>query len=87
MHTYRRRKETLGVLGEHALRHKSVYISVNYNTNFKFLKTLFIFTIWKGLSQKTITRYCPFKDGPPNCINRSRPREQTQLITNSALHA
>ncbi len=52
MRTWRRRKETLGVLGEYVKRHKSVYISVNNNMNFNFLKILFIYTIWNGLSQK-----------------------------------
>ncbi len=61
MRTWRRRKETLGGLGEYAKRHKSVYISVNNNTKFNFLKILFIFTICNGLSQKTISRYCPFE--------------------------
>ncbi len=45
MHTWRRRKEALGLLGEYAKRHKNVYISVNNNnTNLKkyifFLSTL-----------------------------------------------
>ena len=62
-HTWRRRKETLGVFGEYTKRHKSVYISVNNHTNFYFLKILFINTVWNGLSQKNIPRYCPFK-GP-----------------------
>jgi hypothetical protein len=42
MRTWRRRKETLGVLGEYAERHKSVYISGNNNTNLNWLKILFI---------------------------------------------
>jgi hypothetical protein len=46
MRTWRRRKETLGVLGEHAKRHKSVYISVNNNMNLNFLKILSNYTIW-----------------------------------------
>jgi hypothetical protein len=29
--------------------------------NFKFFRILFIYTIWDGLSLKTISRYCPFK--------------------------
>jgi hypothetical protein len=29
--------------------------------NFNFLKILFIYTLWHGLSQKIISRYCPFK--------------------------
>jgi hypothetical protein len=63
MYTCRKRKETLGVLGEHAMRHKSVYISVTYNTNFKFLKILFIFTIWNGLSQKPSHATVPLRMG------------------------
>jgi len=38
-------------------------IFVNNNTNFKFFLILSIYTIWDGLSQKTISRYCPFKSG------------------------
>jgi hypothetical protein len=37
MRTWKRRKETLGVLGENVKRHKNVYISVNNNTNFNIL--------------------------------------------------
>jgi hypothetical protein len=29
--------------------------------NFKFFLILSIYTIWDGLSLKTISRYCPFK--------------------------
>jgi hypothetical protein len=61
MRTWRRRKETLGLLGEYAKRHKSVYISVNNITNFILLKILFTYTIWNGLSQKTISPYGPLK--------------------------
>ena len=46
MRTWRRRKETLGVLGEYAKRHKSVYISVNNNTNLKKNYILSIYAIW-----------------------------------------
>ncbi len=42
-------------------RHKSMYISVNNNTNKKFFLVLSIYTRWDGLSQNTIPRYCPFK--------------------------
>ncbi len=42
---------------------ESVYISVNYNTNFKKILILSICTIWDILSLKTISRYCPFKLG------------------------
>ncbi len=38
-----------------------MYIFVNNNTNFNFLKILSNYTIWDRLSQKTISRYCPFK--------------------------
>ena len=53
---------TLGVFSQYAMRHKSVYIFVNNNnTNFNFLKILSNYTLWDRLSQKTISRYCPFK--------------------------
>ena len=61
MRTWRRRKETLGVFSYSAKRHKSAYISVNNNTNLKKFCVLSIYTRWDGLSQKTISRYCPFK--------------------------
>ncbi len=61
MRTWRRRRETLGVLGEHAKRHKSVYISVNNNTSLKKIYNISICTIWDALGLKTISRYCPFK--------------------------
>ncbi len=32
--------------------------------NFKFFWILSIYTIWDGLSLKTISRYCPFKHHP-----------------------
>jgi hypothetical protein len=35
MRTWRRLKETLGVFPQYAKRHKSVYISVNNNMNYK----------------------------------------------------
>ncbi len=63
MRTWRRRKDTLGVFSIYAKRHKSVYIFVNNNTNVKIFWILSIYTIWDGLSQKTISRYCPFKEG------------------------
>ncbi len=40
---------------------KCLYISVNNNSNFKNFQILSIYTIWDGLSQKTISLYCPFK--------------------------
>jgi hypothetical protein len=44
--------------------YKCVYcISDNNNTNFKISQILSIYTIWDVLSQKTISRYCPFKGG------------------------
>jgi hypothetical protein len=45
--------------------HKSVYIFVKNNANFNFLKILSNYTIWDRLSQKTISRYCPFKTKNP----------------------
>ncbi len=42
-------------------RCKSVNISKNNNTNLKKIQILANYTIWDGLSQKTISRYCPFK--------------------------
>jgi hypothetical protein len=45
-------------LSYYAKRYKSGgYISVNNNTNLKFFKILSIYTIWNGLSLKTISRY------------------------------
>jgi hypothetical protein len=35
------------------IRTKSVYISVNNNTNFVIFLILFIYAIWDGLSQKS----------------------------------
>jgi hypothetical protein len=61
MRQWRRRKKTLGVFSKYAKRCKSVNISENNNTNKIFLKILTNYTIWDGLSQKTISRYCPFK--------------------------
>ncbi len=61
MRTWRWRKEALGVFSLYAKRHKSVHIFVNNNTNFNFFKILSNYTIWDRLSQKTISRYCPFK--------------------------
>jgi hypothetical protein len=61
LRTWRRRKETLGIFSYYAKRHKSAYISVNNNTNLKKIYILSIYTIWERLSQKTISRYCPFK--------------------------
>jgi hypothetical protein len=61
MRQWRRRKKTLGVFSKYAKRCKSVNISENNNMNKKFFLILSNFTIWDGLSQKTISRYCPFK--------------------------
>ena len=66
MRTWRRRKETLGVLGENAKRHKIVYIAVNNKTN--LLKILFIYTIWNGLSPKTAV---PLSLLSRNCVKKS----------------
>ncbi len=65
MRTWRRRKETLGVFSSYAKRYKSVYeyISVNNNTNLILFKIISNYITWNRLSQKTISRYCPFK-GP-----------------------
>ena len=62
MCTWRRLKDTLGVLSLYAERYKSVYIFVNNNTNLNLFKILSNYIIWDRLSQKTISRYCPFKD-------------------------
>jgi hypothetical protein len=62
MRPWRRRKETLGVFSLYAKRYKSVYISVNNNTNLNLIKILSNYIIWNRLSQKTISRYCPFKE-------------------------
>ncbi len=61
MRTWRWRKDALGVFSQYVKRHKSVYIFVNNNTNVNFLKILSNYTIWDRLSQKSISRYCPFK--------------------------
>jgi hypothetical protein len=50
----------LGVFSLCAKRYKSVYISVNNNTNLNLFKILSNYIIWDRLSQKTISRYCPF---------------------------
>jgi hypothetical protein len=65
MRPWRRRKETLGIFSLYAKRYKSVYISVNNNTNLNLFKILSNYIIWNRLSQKTISRYCPFKAGVP----------------------
>ncbi len=61
MRTWRRRKQNLGVFSTYAKRYKSVYISVNNNTNLNLFKILSNYIIQDRLSQKTISRYCPFK--------------------------
>ena len=63
MRQWRRRKKTLGVFSKYAKRCKSVNISENNNTNTNFFYNSYLlyYTIWDGLSQKTISRYCPFK--------------------------
>ncbi len=61
MRQWRKRKKTLGVFSKYAKRCKSVNISENTNTNKKIFQILTNYTIWDGLSQKTISRYCPFK--------------------------
>ncbi len=62
MRTWRRRKETLGVLSKYAKRHKSANISVNKKMNKTIFQIHTNYTIWDGLSHKTISRYCLFKD-------------------------
>ncbi len=62
MRTWRRRKETLGALSLYAKRYKSVYIFVNNNnTNSNLFKILANYIKRDRFSQKTISRYCPFK--------------------------
>jgi hypothetical protein len=61
MRQWRRRKKYLGVFSIDAKRCKSVNISENNNTNKNFFSILANYTIWDALSQKTISRYCPFK--------------------------
>jgi hypothetical protein len=56
MRTWRRRKETLGIFSLYAKRYKSVYISVNNNTNLNLIKILSNYIIWDRLSQKTISQ-------------------------------
>ncbi len=56
----RMRLDTLGAFSYGALWVKTSNISVNNNTNFKIFWILSIYTIWDGLSLKTISRYCPF---------------------------
>ncbi len=59
------RQRGSGVFSYYAKRHKSVYTFVNKNTNLNCLKILSNYTIWDRLSQKTISRYCPFKAANP----------------------
>ncbi len=47
--------------GSWRIRYKSVNISVNNNKNSKYFQIHTYYTIWDGLSEKTISRYCPFK--------------------------
>ncbi len=60
------RGKNLCVHGEDAKRllayspYTPVYISVNNNTNLNLFKILSNYIIWDRLSQKTISRYCPF---------------------------
>jgi len=57
MHSENMRKEFMRTWR----RLKEVYISVNNNTNLNLFKILSNYIIWDRLSQKTISRYCPFK--------------------------
>jgi hypothetical protein len=59
------------------MRHKSAYISVT-NMNLKKFLVLFIYTRWDGLSQKTISRYCPFKHKTPSLASECAPRPGTK---------
>ncbi len=61
MRTWRRRKDTLGIFSLYAKRYKSVNISINNNTNLNLFEILFNYILLDRLSQKTISRYCPFK--------------------------
>jgi hypothetical protein len=54
-------QRTSRVFSNYAKKHKSVHISVNKNKNFKILLILSIYTLWDGLSLKTIALYCSFK--------------------------
>jgi hypothetical protein len=76
MRPWRRRKETLGVFSLYAKRYKSFYISVNNNTNLNLFKILSNYIIWNRLSQKTISRYCPFK--LPTGVQNTRRAAQLQ---------
>jgi hypothetical protein len=51
---------------------ESVNISVKNNKNFKKFEMLSIHTIWERLSQKTISRYCPFKRSGVEAFHRNR---------------
>jgi hypothetical protein len=69
MRTWRRRKENLSVFSLYAKRYKSVYISVNNNTNLNLFKILSNYIIWDRLSQKTISCYYPFNPIPRHSNN------------------
>ncbi len=66
---WRLRRKFLSVYGEYGnlglfAVHKIVSEcaeSINNNTNLNLFKILFNYIIWNRLSQKTISRYCPFK--------------------------
>jgi hypothetical protein len=45
MRTWKRMQRDSWRIREYAKRHKNVYISVNNNANFNFIKILFIYTI------------------------------------------
>jgi hypothetical protein len=57
-------QKALGVFSKYTKRCKSVNISEDNNMNYNFFYILTNYTIWDGLSQKTISRYCPFKRVP-----------------------
>ncbi len=60
------RGKNLCIHGEDA---KRLLVCSPKNTNLKFFWILSIYTVWDGLSQKTISRYCPFKDESVSCTN------------------
>jgi hypothetical protein len=59
LHTWRRRKETLGVFSYYAKRHKTEYILVNNGLTGNFLNPYFR---WVGLSKKTLHATFPLSN-------------------------
>ncbi len=60
-HCRKMRLDTLGAFSYGAQWVKTSHISVTNNKNFKIFQIPSVYTIWDGLSLKTISRYCPFK--------------------------